>query len=291
MAKKKKKSSRSKPRFQWLRNIEWSNVKRGSMAFAWLLGIGAIAALCWYGVPRLQAHAQTHVDDQVPELVFVDPPAWVQGELKTQLYRTVRPWLTHDPFSRESLVAVREELRSTGWFESVDQVRRVRTDRIEVTGEFVDPYAVVRDRDGDHLVDPAGKLLPLTFPQGEAEQFTVITGARFSRPMRPGMHWEGADISAALRLLQLIEPQPWSHQVEAINITGVIRGEAIRLVTQHGARIIWGSAPGEEDALEALADRKLYSLNYMYDNYGSIDMNRTGTLDITSPTSVNETDL
>lgn len=285
---KKKKNTRSKPRFQWVRNIDWPSAKRGLLALAWLIGIVGVGALSWYGVPKLEAHAVEHTEVPAIEIHYINPPAWIRGDLETQLNRTIRPWLEQDPFAQRSLVAIREELRNTGWFEAIEQVRRVRADRIDIVGEFVDPYAVVRDREADHLVDPNGKLLPRSFPHNEAERFIAITGARFARPMRPGVHWEGADITAALRLLQLIEDQPWRDQISAINITGVIRGEPMRIVTRRGARIIWGSAPGEEAAMEALADRKLYSLNYMNENYGSIDMGRTGTLDITDPTSVNQ---
>lgn len=289
MARKKKTSTRPKLQLtKWLRNIPWGNAARGSLALLWLLGIAGIAAVCWYGVPRLQAHVAEHASIDSIEIYFVDPPAWVRGDLELHLVRTIEPILRRDPFDREMLATVRRDLLATGWFEDIKQVRRVRNDRIDIHSEFVDPYAVVRDRDGDHLVDPRGKLLPRTFPQGEAEKFTVITGSRFPRPGRPGMQWEGADLTAALRLLHLIETQPWREQVAAINITGVIRGEPLRIVTDRGSRIIWGSAPGEESALEALAPLKLHYLNYLAREHGHIDMGHTGTLDITSITSVNQ---
>ena len=187
------------------------------------------------------------------------------------------------------LVAVRSELLNTGWYERIDQVRRVRHDRIDIHGVFVDPYAVVRDVQGDHLVDPRGKLLPRTFPVGMADKFVVITNSRFTRPGRPGMQWEGADITAALRLLQLIESHPWREQVAQVDISGVSRGQPLKIITDRGSRIVWGSAPGEETALEAMVERKLHYLNHAFREYGHIDMGHAGTIDITSVTSVNRT--
>lgn len=289
MAKKKnKKNAPAKPRLQWLRNIEWSNIKRGLLALVWLVGIGGIAAAAWYGVPRLEAHAVEHSDLHTIEIYFIDPPAWVRGDLEAQLIQTIEPLLRRDPFDQTMLVAVRSELLNTGWFEGIEQVRRVRADRIDINGTFVDPYAVIRDDGGDHLVDERGNLLPRTFGHGEAEKFVVITNPRFPRPGRAGMQWEGADITAALRLLRLIEAQPWREQISQVNISGAIRGEPIRLVTDRGSRIIWGSPPNEEVALEALASRKLYYLGHFFREYGHVDMGSAATLDIRSISSVNE---
>lgn len=292
MAKKKKKTTRKKkaqPRFQALRNIEWASVKRGMKALAWLIGIGCVVGAAWYGVPRLEAHAIENSQVQTIEINFVDPPAWVQGDLEEYLLRTIEPLLVRDPFNRAMLQAVRRDLLNTGWFERIDQVRRVREDRIDVHGLFVDPYAVVRDEHGDHLVDTRGKLLPRTFSHGQSDKFVVLTGARFPRPGRPGMQWEGADIDAGLALLRLIEAEPWRHQAVEVNISGVIRGEAIRLVTDRGTRIIWGSRPGEESTLEAPYERKLYYLGHFFREYGHIDTGSDATLDIRSLTSVNQT--
>jgi len=283
---RKKKTTRNKPRFEWIRSIEMANVKRGLIALCWLIGLAGIAAVAWYGVPRLEAHAGSAEGPETIEILFVDSPAWVNDELQEYLMAAIEPRLTRDPFYRDELVQIRHELLNTGWFERVDQVRRVRRDRIEISGEYVDPFAVVRDHEGDHLVDPRGHLLPRTYPFNTAEQFIVITGHRFPRPGRIGMQWEGADINAALRLLGLIQAQSWRGQVAKIDITGVIRGGPIRLVTDRGTRIVWGSPPGEEAALEALTDRKLYYLSYLQRRYDRIDMGHVGEIDITSTTSI-----
>src|SRR6185503_21290467 len=112
-------------------------------------------------------------------------------------------------------------------------------------------------KDGDHLVDIVGRLLPLKYEPGAKTNFVVISGAHFPRPMQCGEVWEGTDIIAAVRLLRVIEQQKWKNQVTEIDIKDYLQGEPIRLHTDRSTTIVWGGAPGEEPALEVLAEGKL----------------------------------
>jgi hypothetical protein len=188
---------------------------------------------------------------------------------------------TGDPLKRDELVAVRDALMETGWFDTIEQVRRTAEDRIDVQGQFVRPYAIIRDEDGDHLVDQTGKLLPLTCRHGEAKKFTVISGAYFPRPARPGMVWEGEDIVAGIRLLGLIDRREWRHQVREVDVSKFLKDQPLRLVTDRGCAIVWGGAPGKEPPLEILADAKLARLDFFYRRHKRIDGYHSGELDIT----------
>ena len=143
---------------------------------------------------------------------------------------------------------------------------------------FVTPAAVVRDGEGDHLVDPSGRLLPRTFPHGGAEHQLVITNVRFPRPQRPGSQWEGADVTAALRLLRLIDGKPWRQQIAAIDTSRYLAEEVLVIRTDLGASIIWGSAPGEESGLEVAADGKLAYLDKAFEEFNRIDTGYDGEL-------------
>lgn len=285
---RRKKTKRTQPRLQWLREMNWSNVRRAAIAAAWLIGVGGIGALLAIGVPHMEARATALADYDEVEVQFVDPPAWIEGDIRDDLTLRIRDELRSNPFDRHDgsngdLPAMRNALLNTGWFNSVSQVRRARADLIIVDGDFADPYALVRNHEGDHLIDTHGRLLPLSLPEGVFERFTVIIGARFDRPSRPGLQWEGSDITAALRLLRLIEAEPWAEQVRSIDVTAQTTGGAIRLITNRdrGSWILWGSAPGEEIAMEALPDQKLRYLNHNFQNFGHIDGNHNGEVDIT----------
>jgi hypothetical protein len=197
--------------------------------------------------------------------------------------RTAQSNLRGDPLVRADLVAVRHNLLATGWFDSIDQVRRADEDVVEISATFVQPYTLIRDHAGDHLIDFRGKLLPKSYDRGARTQFhfITITGAHFDRPQSPGMQWEGADVAAGLKLAQVLDRQPWREQVREIDVSQCLKDGPIRLRTDAGCTIIWGGAPGEEPALEVLADGKIQRLNYLYERSGRIDAHQSAELDIT----------
>lgn len=306
MARRKAKSRASKPRQPWriprfriaLRTLATpfgmaaaklnaQSLHRMGMGMAWTAAVVAIIGTWMLGVPRLQAFASQERYSGSVNVRFVDPPRWFNGSLAQHLLQTAEMNLDGDPMRRDDLVACREALLATGWFESIAQVRRVAPDQVEIEAQFARPYAVVRDDDGDHLVDVVGRLLPLKYDLGARTNFIAITGAHFKRPQQCGEVWEGADIIAALRLLNVIDQQPWRNQVTHVDVTNHVNGEPIRLRTDKDSAIIWGNAPGEEAALEVLADGKLKRLNFLFKTYGRVDAGETGgELDITNEKAV-----
>lgn len=247
----------------------------------WLAAI-ATAITGWIvGLPHLQARAAAAAAARDIDVRFVDQPRWLNGELRDDLVRAAAGELRGDVFDREHLVRARIALLNSGWFEKVKQVQRLTSDLVLVDGEFVTPFAVVRDRDGEHLVDPTGRLLPLTFPTGVKHNFVSIVGAHFARPSRPPLQWEGGDISAALKLLRRIDDKKWKSQIASVDISAAMSSQMLVLTSDRGCRLIWGSPPGQEAALEALADRKIAYLDYHFENHGHIDLGHTGEIDLT----------
>jgi hypothetical protein len=272
-----------------LRDVNWSAGRRYAIAAAWLLGLVAILTGWIIGVPRLRQAVAEAARAEQTTVEFADLPTWVNGDLLAMLVMTAQVQLGGDPLDQRDLVLVHDALLNTGWFDSIDQVRRVRADLVRIHATFVRPFAVIRDDEGDHLVDPRGRLLPRSYAQGEASRFIVITGAHFDRPQRPGAQWDGADVTAALRLTRLLDSKPWLGQVSSIDAADYFSredGGGLIITTDRGSRIIWGSAPGEEQAGEATAERKLSYLDYQAEHQGHIDGGYTGELDITSSTGV-----
>jgi len=258
-------------------------LRRMGIGLAWMIALAALAAGWIVGVPQLQAFASQARYAHEVHVRFVDAPRWFNGDLARHLTETAEMNLGGDPMRRDDLVICREALMQTGWFEEIQQVQRLGADLVEIEARFVHPYTVIRDAEGDHLVDIVGRLLPLKYPRGAKPDFIAIRGVHFGRP-RIGEVWEGSDVAAALRLLQLIDNQPWRAQVAEIDMSGYVRGEPIRLRTDRHSSIVWGGAPGEEPALELLAPGKLLRLERIYSEYGHIDMGETGReVDLTDP--------
>lgn len=257
--------------------ISWRSAATGA---GWLAGLSAVVAVWILGVPRLAAYAALVEPPDAPQIRFAQPPAWLDADLNGTLIAAVRQHLRTDPFAQDQLVAARAMLLSTGWFETVAQVRRLQHNLIEIEARFAEPRAVVRDSDGDHLVDARGMLLPMPHPATEHGHLVTIHGAAAGRPGRPGQHWTGAGLSAALRLMRQVRERPWADQVTAIDVSTEEGERVIRLITDRGCRIIWGQPPGDETASEVPAERKMQYLDYHYREYGHIDRGFPRSLDI-----------
>ena len=286
MAKRKRQKRKSLlklPKFDFDFDFDWITARRALVVATWVLVGGVFVAAWVLGVPRLEAYASAQQWHGEVEVRFVDPPPWLGDDLKTSLIQTAEEHIDPDPQNRHGLVIGRETLQATGWFNEITQVRRVNSGLVEIDARFAQPFAVIRDSSGeaDHLVDPRGRLLPSAFPVGQAKHFTAIVGAAFDRPFRPGEHWPGPDVTAALKVLHLIQERPWRRQVAEIDVGAYMREASIRLVTDRGCVVLWGRSPGDEYGGEVSADQKLSYLNYHDEHYGHIDRGFLREIDIT----------
>ena len=240
---------------------------------AWAVAAGGFVTAWVLGVPRLEAYAAKHRSAADVQVRLLDLAPWVGQELETSLVETAARHIGPDPFRRTDLVDAREALLDTGWFVSVDQVRRVGPQRVEVTAVAAEPFAVIHDPAGrrHHLVDAEGRLLPRTFESAEQAGYIAITGVQYDRPARLGMMWPGNDVTAALDLAALIIRKPWRNQVTRIDVARHWKDGSIRLKTDRGCTIIWGRAPGDEAGGDVPALQKLSYLDYHHDQYGHID--------------------
>ena len=249
----------------------------------WVLAILGVLGLWTLGVPRLSTYASQHQYANNVDIRFTNKPAWVKDDVEASLIATAQDQLTGDPLRRDGLVAAGDALLHTGWITRIHQVRRVTPEMVEIDAQFAEPFAVVRDAEGDHLVDDVGRLMPRTFPVGGAAKLIPIIGVAFDRPASPGSLWNGADLTAALRLLRYVNEKPWRLQAAAIDITNYLDDQPMMLITDRGCRIIWGRGPNEKIAGEVSTEQKLQYLDYHHSEYGHIDRGFPRRLDISGP--------
>ena len=248
--------------FSWASSGEGTDFRRGAVGALWVLLAGAMIIGLVLGVPRLRAFAAEQSAGTALSIEFVGapkwvsaPPVWMKGNVHDVLTATAMAELTHDPFDQQRLVAATDALRRTGWFEEIEQVRRVSATEFEVRGSFVQLFAVVRDDRGDHLVDQRGRLLPGTYAQGATTRI-ALTSPRFARPNAPGEQWEGTDITAGLELLQVVLRREWAKQIATIDIGGYADDVTLVMVTELGKPIIWGRSPSESGAITELSTER-----------------------------------
>ncbi|MBM4112055.1 MAG: hypothetical protein FJ253_01575 [Phycisphaerae bacterium] len=258
-----------------------ASVRTLALSAAWILAIGGAVLGASIGVPALAARADRARPEGTIRVHFPGAPNWMTPQDLAPLEETVRDQLTGSPFDQEGLRVAADGLRASGWFAAIEQVERTTLDSIEVRAVWVEPTALVRDPDGDHLIDAEGRLLPRSYRAGAAPAFPRIDGASAARPAAPGMRYKGGDVDAALAVIAAIADRPWSTQVAAIDVSRYRRDGVLSLRTGRDTVIHWGRAPGEPTAAEVPTRQKLSYLQFLYDHYGRIDAVGEGTLDVT----------
>ncbi|MFK7960371.1 MAG: hypothetical protein AB8G96_07570 [Phycisphaerales bacterium] len=233
-------------------------------AASWVTVVLVIAGTWWLAVPKLDARVRGATVDGASrvELSASSRPEWMKAELVREIEARVAERSAGEPMEREPLLQIGEALLETGWYGRVDQVRRVAPDHVVVDAVPLRPFALVRDRTGDHLVDPDGRLMPRTFASGTMSSLTVIEGVRGGRPVQPGEVWGDPGLRAGLKLLATLRSRPWSSQVNTVDVADFERTSDLAFTTDRGARFEWRRLPGAEGALEPGAERKLEMLDY-----------------------------
>jgi hypothetical protein len=247
-----------------------------------LLGTG-VATAGW-----LTSTLHDHVHQPIEEVTirFIDSPAWIGDSLHDHLASTAAPWLLGTRLHHNDLVQTRMALLDSGCFSSVRQVRRVGPSIVEIEADFLRPRATIIDADGPLLIDATGQVLPSGFHVQTDSTLISIRNPAYDRPTEGRGHWPGADVSAALSVLDLLGQQDWAGQITAVDLSNYERRGELVLVTDTQSRIVWGSAPGEEAALEALADKKIERLAWLHAHHGRIDQHHRGVIDVTDSSVV-----
>lgn len=212
---------------------------------------------------------------------FIDAPAWIGDSLRDHLASTAAPWLLGTRLMHNDLSNARNALLDSGCFATISQIERVGPNIIEIKATFLSPSAKIVDSRGPLLIDRSGLILPEGYRVQTDAHLVTIQSPVYDRPDTVGMYWPGTDVAATLSLLELLHTKPWFQQVETINLAAFEQNHQLVLITDTGSRIIWGSPPGEEAALEAMPWQKIERLEWLYDHHGRIDQYHPGELDIT----------
>ena len=152
------------------------------------------------------------------------------------------------------------------------------------------------------LVDPEGTRLPGDYQLEDRARSRLLVIAGVDLPVgdgiaggmpaapRAGEKWAsgkdgslGADMAAAMALVERLKKQPFAWQIDAVDMTNFNgRKDAraawitLRTVAPDGApRVVrWGRPIGEEKYYEVQADAKIKALNELYRQYSRIDAGR-----------------
>lgn len=206
-----------------------------------------------------------------PPLAGDPSRTWLPESARRDIVATAMTNLTADPFDRAALERARAALRSTGWFESVRQIRRRSGGVIEVDAVWRTPAAVVRFDGKDHLVSNKGETMPLVYEAGGAGTSVLVVEGVEDGPKRAasgtiafGEPWPGAGVRASLELMSVLRRAfvggaAWT-QIAGVDASEYRTRGRLAIVTDAGARIVWGAPPGKLTPGEQTTDQKLTRL-------------------------------
>lgn len=196
---------------------------------------------------------------------------WLPESARRDIVATAMSKLTSDPFDRSALENARAALRGTGWFERVGQVRRRTGGVIEVSAVWRTPAAVVRWEGRDYLVSTEGETLPLVYEAGGAGASVLVIEGLEAGPTRAaggevafGEAWPGAGVRASLELMGVLRRAfgggaAWG-QIAGVDASEFRSRGRLAIVTDAGARIVWGAPPGKLTPGEQTTEQKLTRL-------------------------------
>jgi len=258
---------------------------KSPIVISWILTISGLITLTAMSVPSLRA---TQISAANLIVTISTPPIWLDDSLLLELQDIARIHLSNTTVSRQGLIETADALAATGWFHEVKQVQWLNDTEVIVKASFLIPFAQVRDKNGTVYIDDQGRRLPTRAGAIVKPNYHFITliEPTSERPQRSGLQWDGSDILSALSLLKLIYDKPWATQIKSINLSRFASSESMILETDTPSLFMWGSAPGEEHGLEALADHKIDRLNHLYKKHGLIDQGAVGDFDLTNTSAV-----
>lgn len=217
--------------------------------------------------------------------------SWLPLKVQQELTDLAMENLSVNTTDGDALVATTTALEGTGWFESIQSVRRADGNAVEVIGNWRTPVAVVRVNGSvgqiDRLISAKAELLPIDYPAGTTPM-RYITGPSQPAPERCGLEWDGTDVQAGLKLLAYLYNSPVYAQVSGIDVSQYASGRKLTIVTDTGGKVVWGAAPDDWSPSEPSADQKLKWLTHLKNGpeYGRrVDAGRP-LVDITNPRGI-----
>ena len=271
---KRKKSGKKADR--WQPAAAWAGFR--------LLGLAAAAVLAVVGWRALEAgllaHARAHHGGPVAgaNVALADAPPWVadRPELREKIRAAVAEVVAADPFGGDGLRRAADRLAEEPWVAGVSQVRRTAAG-VVVEADWRAPLALVRARDGYHVVDADGRRLegPTDRFAAAVAQLPVVTGVSTPPPARAGRRWPGAEVAAGVALVKTLKDEPFAPQIAAYDVgqrdprTGRL---SLVLHTDAGS-VVWGRpVDAEFSAAEVSVEEKVDRLHRLADAYrGRID--------------------
>ena len=306
----------------WFRALAAHSGIRWGKALGWTLAVVAVAAL---GAAAMHVLEQRVLFDQAAanpgrvRVTLCGKPSWMPDAVADQIAASLQAVAT-DYFDRDLTAKVHAAAETCPWVRNVLRVEKQRAGAAEtaviVEAEFRMPVAAIRTGLGCAYVDIEGVRLPAEqVPLWAAHEgrpgdpddaavryylrredvppayrpsrvhYILIEGAG-GQPPPVGGRWEGDDLAAGMRLIELIRCKPYAWQITAVDVRNyngrLYEGEPhLRMYAQCDRSpvtdIRFGHFPRPDGDFRVSPERKISYLDqYVRDHDGRLaGINRT----------------
>lgn len=240
----------------------------------------------------------TGLGAQALNLELLDVPDWVGPQLQQRIIETAGRGGVEFLLNETTARQVGENLRTLAWLYNVQVT--VGTDTIMVKADYRKPLGLIKAQDGQFFIDaqsvvldyiPVGKL---TIPEITGVSAYTLT------PRSIGTKWQGADVAAAIELIELLSKmdsqvtpkKPLLAEIKSIdmsNFDGRRNPSQPHIVfyAKDDTEIKWGAKKGDwHRNLEAKDEEKLTILYNTYAELGTIQIRaaqKGSFIDLTKP--------
>jgi hypothetical protein len=265
-------SSSKAPEASWR-----STAERIAGIGAWVGCAALLIILATVVLPRLRSSAYGSSSARTA-IRFPNAPRWMTAAEMKPIEDAAQS-IVAGGTGREMLQTLQRYLTSTGWFESVEQVRLVDHDGIEVIATYATPTALVADGPVDHLCDARGHRMARDYRAKDGPSLVRVLGVQGPTPA-VAASWGGTALADAIDLLHTLDAQPWRAQIAAIGVGRHGKDGTLELVTTGGSTVVWGRAPSAASAAEVPTGQKLEYLSFLYAKHGRIDHGHPTSIDV-----------
>ena len=239
-----------------------------SVLWPMLLIVGGYAAWHRWGTVHV-ASQYSGIDPTMIEVT--DPPSHVRSNIVKAVYRdTAMEGLSI--LDRQATAKIASAFSMHPWVRKVVGVRKLPGGAIDVRLEYRSPVAMVHvfkpndpeTRSYFFPVDGDGVLLPGNeFAEAETRNFIYIEVPGVYTNNAVGTPFGDQRVEAASRLAAVLSDYREDAQIRSIGVHGDPRQTEVpqmELTMHSGARVTWGSPPGNEAPGEPTVEMKLRSL-------------------------------
>ncbi len=274
--------------------------------WAGLMGATLVLAACLVGGYFAWHHwARDAINDRhyqlLPENVQIPPaPPWIRSDIKGEVFRD-GSLAEKSLLDRDSTPHVANAFEMHPWVAAVHRVSKQPPATMIVDLKYRRPVAWVEVPQGMFSESGAGVLpidgeavlLPQTdFSPADLDAFIRVGVADLTLCGPTGTPWGDPRVAGAAAIAELLGDN-WKslglYRIEAqadysqTNAPATIRFD---LYTPKGKRLIWGSAPGHEPAIEPIASVKLRLLQEYVQRHGTLDQGAILGIDLRNPESL-----